>query len=152
MIDGGDSTFCRNGRTVNCPMKLRDRLLLFSTAQLLVFGALFALAYGAFERSVLPMFESMMCSKTERVARMVSDELDVPLGADDRALMARTVTSIVDDPDFAYLAVRDAHDRVVYSHGEAPGNGLFGSAEYVAYRGDGDVHAWATISLEGLRL
>ena len=38
-------------------MKLRDRLLLFSTAQLLVFGALFALAYGAFERSIrLPEF------------------------------------------------------------------------------------------------
>src|ERR1041384_5831200 len=53
-------------------MKLRARLLLFSTAQLLVFGALFALAYGAFERSILPMFESLLSSKTERVGRMVS--------------------------------------------------------------------------------
>jgi signal transduction histidine kinase len=38
-------------------MRLRDRLLLFSTAQLLVFGAVCALAYGAFQHAVLPMFE-----------------------------------------------------------------------------------------------
>jgi signal transduction histidine kinase len=133
-------------------MKLRDRLLLFSTAQLLVFGALFALAYGAFERSILPMFESLMCSKTERVARMVSSELDVPLGADDRALLARTVTGIVDDPDFAYIAVRDAQDRVVFSQGKAPGNPLFGGTEHLPYSDAGNIHAWASVSLEGLRL
>jgi signal transduction histidine kinase len=133
-------------------MKLRDRLLLFSTAQLLVFGALFALAYGAFERSILPMFESLMCTKTERVARMVSSELDVPIGADDRALMAKTVADIVDDPDFAYIAVRDAHDRAVFSQGKVPGDALFGGTEYRAYVTDDNVHAWATISLEGLRL
>jgi signal transduction histidine kinase len=39
-------------------MRLRDRLLLFSTAQLLVFGAVCALAYGAFQHAVLPMFEA----------------------------------------------------------------------------------------------
>jgi signal transduction histidine kinase len=133
-------------------MKLRDRLLLFSTAQLIVFGALFALAYGAFERTILPMFESLMCSKIERVARMVSGELDVPLGADDRALLARTVTDIVGDPDFAYIAVRDAHERMVYSQGKAPGDPLFGGTEYVAYVVDGNVHAWASVSLEGLPL
>jgi signal transduction histidine kinase len=33
-------------------MKLRDRLLLFSTAQLVMFGAAFAVAYGAFHHSV----------------------------------------------------------------------------------------------------
>ena len=106
-------------------MKLRDRLLLFSTAQLLVFGALFALAYGAFERSILPMFESLLCSKAERVARMVSGELDVPLGADDRALFTRTVADILDDPEFAYIVVRDARDRVVFSQGKPPANALF---------------------------
>jgi hypothetical protein len=36
-------------------MKLRDRLYLFSTAQLFVFGTVFLLAYMSFERSVLPM-------------------------------------------------------------------------------------------------
>jgi hypothetical protein len=133
-------------------MKLRDRLLLFSTAQLLVFGALFGLAYGAFERSILPMFESLLCSKAERVARMVSGELDVPLGADDRALLARTVTDIVDDPEFAYIAVRDAHDRLVFTQGKAPGDTLFGGTAYVPHATRGSVQTWAPISLEGLRL
>ena len=133
-------------------MKLRDRLLLFSTAQLLVFGALFALAYGAFERSILPMFQSLMGTKIEQVARMVSSELDVPLGADDRALLATTVTGIVGDPDFAYLAVRDAHDRLVFSQGKPPSDALFVGTEYAAYAADGNVHAWASISLEGLQL
>ena len=129
-------------------MKLRDRLLLFSTAQLLVFGALFALAYGAFEHSILPMFESLLCSKTERVARMVSGELDVPLGADDHALFRKTVADIVDDPEFAYIVVRDAHDRVVFSEGKAPAGALFGDTAYIAFAVRGNVHAWAPISLE----
>src|SRR6185436_4286091 len=140
---GRDSNFGGNGRTDRGRMKLRDRLLLFSTAQLLVFGALFALAYGAFERSILPMFESLLCSKTEHV---------VPLGADDRALLARTVTGIIDDPDFAYLAVRDAHGRMVFSQGKPPGDALFGGTKYRGYTDDGNVHAWAPISLEGLQL
>ena len=132
-------------------MKLRDRLLLFSTAQLLVFGALFALAYGAFERSIPPMFESLMGAKAGRVARLVRGELDAPLGADDRALIAHTVTDIVDDPDFAYLAVRDAQDRIVFSQGRPSGNALFGGTEQLAVADDGHVHAWASISLEGRR-
>jgi signal transduction histidine kinase len=138
--------------SIGVTMKLRDRLLLFSTAQLLVFGALFALAYGAFERSILPMFDSLMRSKIERVARMVSGELDVPLGADDRALLARTVADIVGDPDFAYIAVRDARDRVVYSEGKAPRDPLFGGTQYASHKVEGHVHAWAPIRLEGLQL
>jgi signal transduction histidine kinase len=133
-------------------MKLRDRLLLFSTAQLLVFGALFALAYAAFERSILPMFDSLLCSKAERVARMVSGELDVPLGADDRALFGKTVADIVDDPEFAYITVRDARDRLVFSQGNPPAETLFVGTAYVAYASRGNVHAWAPVSLEGLRL
>ena len=46
-------------------MKLRDRLLLFSTAQLLLLGVLFALAYGAFARGVLPMLEDMLEAKSQ---------------------------------------------------------------------------------------
>jgi signal transduction histidine kinase len=133
-------------------MKLRDRLLLFSTAQLLVFGALFALAYGAFERSVMPMFESLLFSKSERVARMIGAELDVALGADDRELIARTVAGLIDDPDFAYIAVRDVGNRVVFERGTAPGEPVFGGAEYRAYGRDDMIHAWASISLEGLPL
>jgi hypothetical protein len=60
-------------------MRLRDRLLLFSTAQLLVFGTVFALAYGTFERTVLPMFEDMLGGKSERVSRMIRSDLDTAL-------------------------------------------------------------------------
>ncbi|HZJ63914.1 MAG TPA: ATP-binding protein [Kofleriaceae bacterium] len=133
-------------------MKLRDRLLLFSTAQLLVFGALFALAYGAFERSIVPMFESLIAAKTERVARMVSGELDTALGSDDRTVLARAVTGIVDDPDFAYLAVRDSHDGIVFSQGKPPRNALFDGTEQVAHTDDGRVLAWASIHRDGLRI
>jgi signal transduction histidine kinase len=133
-------------------MKLRDRLLLFNTAQLLVFGVLFALAYGAFERSVLPMVESLLCSKIERVARMISAELDVPLGADDRELLARKVSGILDDPDFAYLVVRDARDQIVFARGTAPHGALFDGEHYRAQTDDNIVRAWAPVSIEGLEL
>jgi signal transduction histidine kinase len=133
-------------------MKMRDRLLVFSTAQLLVFGAVFALSYGAFERSVLPVFDSLLRGKTEHSARMIGGELDVPLGADDRALLARTVDDMARDADFAYLAVRDAHDRTVFTRGAAPRDPLFEGAELAARASDGGIHAWATVSLEGLKL
>src|SRR5205814_1957291 len=58
----------------------------------------------------------------------------------------------VDDPEFAYLVVRDAHERVVFSQGKPPADALFGGTAYLAYAVSGNVHAWAPISLEGLRL
>lgn len=132
-------------------MKLRDRLLLFSTAQLLVFGVVFALAYGAFDRSVLPMFEHLMCTKTERILQMAAGELDIPLGADDRALIDRAVAEIVNDADFAYVAVRNARDELVFHRG-APPAGAFGGPRGRAVLGGGAVAAWAPISLQGLPL
>jgi signal transduction histidine kinase len=133
-------------------MKLRDRLLLFSTVQLLVLGALFAFAYGAFEHSVLPRFESMLQSKTERVARMVSAELDVALGADDQELLARKISRVVDDPEFAYVAVRDATDRVLFSRGTPPHGNAFDGDELRAYTDHSTVRSWAKVSLEGFPL
>src|SRR5262245_40003179 len=152
MAPRGDSNFGGNGRIDRRRMKLRDRLLLFSTAQLLVFGALFALAYGTFERSIVPMFESLIAAKTERVARLVSGELDTVLGADDRTLLTRAVTDTVDDPDFAYLVVRDTHDGIVFSQGKPPSAALFSNAEQVALSDDGSVVAWASIRRDGQRL
>ncbi len=133
-------------------MKLRDRLLLFSTVQLLVFGALFVVAYAAFERSVLPMFERLLCTKNEQVARMVSGELDVALGADDYDLLARTVSGVLGDPDFAYLMVRDAHDHVMFVRGRPSGGALFGGPDHHAAVAGGYISTWAPISLEGLKL
>jgi len=83
---------------------------------------------------------------------MVSGELDTALGADDRTLLARAVTGIVDDPDFAYLAVRDSHDGIVFSQGKPPGNALFAGPEQVAHTDDGRVLAWASIHRDGLRI
>jgi signal transduction histidine kinase len=133
-------------------MKMRDRLLLFSTAQLIVFGAVFALSYGAFERSVLPVFESLLRAKTEHSARMISSELEVPLGTDDRALLAAAVADVARDADFAYLAVRDAHDRTVFTTGGAPRGPLFEGAPLAASVADGGIAAWTTVNLEGLKL
>jgi signal transduction histidine kinase len=133
-------------------MKMRDRLYLFSTAQLFVFGALFALAYMSFERSILPMFNSLLRSKTEQITRLAAAELDVPLGADDRAMLEKAIATVLDDADLAYLTVRDAHDHRVFSRGNPPAGERFEDAEGLAHEGDGSFHAWRTISLEGLKL
>jgi len=96
-------------------MTLPDRLLLFSTAQLVMCGAVFALAYGTFERSVVPTFDALLRNKTERIVQLVGTELAVPLGADDPALLARTVADVVNDPDFACAVVRDAQGKTVFA-------------------------------------
>ncbi|MBC7977850.1 MAG: hypothetical protein H7138_22955, partial [Myxococcales bacterium] len=133
-------------------MKLRDRLLLFSTAQLVVFGALFALAFGSFEQTVLPMLESMLRAKAESLTRSVSAGIDVPLWAEDRALLDRTLASVVADPDFAAVIVRDVHDQIVHHRGPPGHECARGQSELVAHAGVGHVCAWTKISFEGLRL
>src|ERR1700754_2412720 len=127
-------------------MKLRDRLYLFGTAQLVVFGLLFALAYASFAHSVLPVFHSLLETKTEQVTRMIAADLDVPLGADDRALLARSLAAVTSDPDLAYLAVRDSRDQIVFAHGRAPRE-LFTGAANAAHDAERSVRAWAPISL-----
>src|ERR1044071_198714 len=118
-------------------MKLRDRLLLFSTAQLVMFGAAFALAYGAFAHSVRPMFEDLLRDKTEQVARSVAAELEGPLGAADPAPIARAVEHVVNERDFAYLVVRDARDRQLFARGALPPGPAFAGIESRARLGDG---------------
>ncbi|HEX3761412.1 MAG TPA: ATP-binding protein [Kofleriaceae bacterium] len=133
-------------------MKLRDRLLLFSTAQLVVFGVAFALAYGAFHHSVLPMLEDLLRAKTEQIARSLGAELEVPLGADDQQLLVRAVEHVVNQPDFAYLVVRDARDRQVFARGAPPDGPLFAGPESTSRLAPGSSGAWLSISVEGLRL
>jgi signal transduction histidine kinase len=134
-------------------MKLRDRLLLFSTAQLVVFGALFALAYGSFAHTVLPMLESMLRTKSESLTRSVGTELDVPLWSGDPALLERTVARLSLDPEFAAIVVRDTRGRVVLRHGTVLDAELFDQAEHVSHVGHaGHICAWTTISFEGLKL
>lgn len=133
-------------------MKLRDRLLLFSTAQLVLFGAAFALAYGAFAHAVLPVFEDLLRARTEQVARSVAAELEVPLGAADPAVIARAVEHVVNERDFAYLVVRDARDRQLFARGALPTGSAFAGTESRARLCDGASAAWLTISVEGRQL
>ncbi|MEO7730908.1 MAG: ATP-binding protein [Kofleriaceae bacterium] len=133
-------------------MKLRDRLLVFSTAQLVVFGALFGVAYGSFEHAVLPMLEDMLRAKSEGAVHALGGALDVPLGAADHDLMEAAVARTVADPDFGSLVVRDLHDRVVLSHGSAPPEAAFAGPADVPDVGGGQIRAWTTIVFEGLRL
>jgi signal transduction histidine kinase len=133
-------------------MKLRDRLLLFSTAQLVVFGALFAVAYGSFQHGMMPMLEGMLLAKSEGMVRGLGNALDVPLGAADHDLMELAVAHATADPDFASLAVRDVHDAVVLRHGAAPAEPAFTGAADVPHVAGGQIRAWTPIVFEGLKL
>lgn len=124
-------------------MKLRDRLFLFSTAQLVVFGAIFGVAYAAFEQTVPPMFAELLNGKNQRVTRLLSTELDVALGADDSTLMAKAIEYVERDPDFRYVVVRDAHDKVVISRGDRPGADVFAAFPYIAVDGRDGIRTWA---------
>ncbi|HET7504048.1 MAG TPA: ATP-binding protein [Kofleriaceae bacterium] len=132
-------------------MKLRDRLYLFSTAQLLVFGTVFLLAYMSFERQVLPTFTGLLRAKSEQVPKFIGEDLEVPLGANERGLIEKALAPVLAEPDLAYIAVRDARDQLVFSRGALP-SGMFDGAENFPYGGDGTIRAWTRISLEGLPL
>lgn len=133
-------------------MKLRDRLLLFSTAQLAVLGVLFGLAYGAFHGTVLPLFQGLMRTKSERVARMIAAELEVPIGAQDRTLIGSALTDILADPDFAYVEIRDAKGDELFRAGAPPHERMFTGPELIPEIEPGHLHTWAPVSYEGLRL
>ncbi len=133
-------------------MNIRTRLSLFSTIQLVVFGALFAVGYVSFERTLMPMFGDLLRGKSERLTLLVSAQLDVGLGADDRNLIAAAVDYLGDDPDFRHVAVRDVTGKVVFSRGTPPGGDLFGGVPYVPVASANEIHTWAPVSLEGLSL
>ena len=132
-------------------MKLRHRLYLFSTGQLVVFGALFVVALWAFEGSVMPMFRSLLRDKSEHVTRLASAQLDVALGADDRVLMASILANIENDADFGSVVVRDSHNAVVFSRGRT-GENTFGAIPFTAVDHGNGIGTWAPVSLEGLWL
>ena len=110
-----------------------------------------AVAYGAFSRTVPPAFSDLLTTKAERSVRMVAAELDVPLGADDRGLIERALAHLTEDPDFAYVGVRDARGQIVFARGELPAQAFAGHPG-AARRGDGEISAFAPIRLDGLPL
>src|SRR2546430_16904883 len=96
------------------------------------------------------MFEDLLQAKTEQMARSVAAQLDVPLGASDSVLLARTVEHIVAVPDFAYLVVRDSRDRQGVSRGVLPSHLPFDMAEQHAEVRRCAGAAWRTSHAGGL--
>ena len=133
-------------------MRLRHRLFLFSTGQLVVFGALFAIALWSFERSVLPMFEGLLRDKSASVAHSLGGDLDISLAAEDRTLMAAALDRVEHDPDFSYVVVRDVHGTIVSSRGSAPHDDVFAGPSATSIVSADGVSTWASISIEGIRL
>jgi signal transduction histidine kinase len=119
---------------------------------LVVFGTTFAIAYASFKYTVLPMFEGLLEAKSMRIARLAAEQLDVPLGADDSPLIATTVASIMRDPDFASVVVRDGHDHVVWMQGAPPDRELFSGAPFSPFNHASHISSWAPVSLEGMKL
>ncbi|HEY0190696.1 MAG TPA: ATP-binding protein [Kofleriaceae bacterium] len=132
-------------------MKLRDRLYLFTTGQLAVFGLLFGLAYASFETQVLPMFRDLLHNKTEQVARMLRGDLDIPLGAEDLPALRKAAVTVLNDEDLAYLVIQDAQGKTVLVAGHPPAE-LYRGVETHGFDADREIRAWTTISLEGLEL
>jgi signal transduction histidine kinase len=133
-------------------MRLRTRLLAHSSAQLVVFGLIVGLGYYEVRATVVPMLEDSLRMKAESSLVMLTSELEVPLGADDRSLVAKAVEATVADPDFQYLEVTDAHGAVRYRTGTPPASVARNGAPRTA-RLDGEtVDAWGTVSIEGVKL
>lgn len=117
-------------------MRLRRRMLLSSSAQLLVLGLLLALAYGGYQRRIAPTLREYLQVKTSDAAHLLQAELDIPLAAEDPAMVESVVARLLGDPDLAYIDVRNAAGAVVFHHGQ-PGTSLV---------------ARAAVSLEGVAL
>lgn len=131
-------------------MKLRTQLLLSTTTQLVVLGALFAFGYIAFHRTVVPDLQAHLEQKAESGSAALGVKLDVPLGAADPEMVAETLAETLRDRDLAYLEVQDADGATVFRHGDhqrfpevAPGT---------AQHSRGTVAAWSPVSLEGVAL
>ncbi len=132
-------------------MRMRDRLFVFSTVQLLLFGALFAMAYVEFAHRVVPTFEQGLRDKTASVARQIGAEIDVALATDDTKLAAEAMAPYVVDPDFAYVTVRNARGQILLVRGgEHPD--AFTGPPLSARVHDGEIEAWAPVTIEGVTL
>src|ERR1044071_4003357 len=101
-------------------MKLEDRLFLFSTTQLVVFGGLFVVAYALFYSSVIPAFRDLLYTKSEQVIKLSSLELDVPLAAEDMPMIDKAVAAIAADPDLVFIKVRDASGGILQRTDRTP--------------------------------
>jgi signal transduction histidine kinase len=133
-------------------MRLRSRLLAFSAAQLVVFGLVVAVGYYEVRTTVLPMLEASLRHRAESSLTVLLAELDIALGADDRKLIERAVTPVVDEPDFRSIEIRNAHGVVLYRAGDVADQPTTTEAPRVAHQHGKAVGAWSTVSIEGVIL
>lgn len=128
---------------------MRDRLLVFSTVQLLVFGALFAVAYWQFAATILPTFQGNLRDKTREIVRSVGHEIDVALATEDPQLAATTLRPYLDDPDLAAIEVRTT-GRVLFQSG--PGFDGFVGPPSIPREHEQTIQVWVPVTLEGVTL
>jgi len=133
-------------------MKLRHRLFLFSTGQLVAFGVVFGLAFWAFQRKVMPMLQELLREKSESLVMLLSKDFDLALAAQDPKLMVSKFESLDREPDFEYVVVRDATGATVAVHGSESADDVFAGPSNTATVGAHAIVIWAPISLEGLPL
>ncbi len=133
-------------------MKLRDRLFLFSSTQLLLLGLLFLVVYVQFRRGVLPVLKEHLQSKAVNTVSSLGSQLDVALGLGDSKVIAGVVAHLPSDPDFRRVEVRDPSGALLFEGGERAGGLLTAGAPKVAHENDETVRAWMPVSLEGLDL
>jgi signal transduction histidine kinase len=133
-------------------MKLRTRLFLLSSIQLIVLGVVFAAGYIHFRRGELPVLKEHLHRKVRHAASILGSQLDVALGAHDPSLIEAAVTRVVGDPDFRYVEVQDDRGRALFQRGRRPDGELTGGEPKVAVESGDTVRAWAAVSLEGLHL
>jgi signal transduction histidine kinase len=130
-------------------MKLRDRLLGFSAAQLAVFGALFAIGYIELRRQVIPILYDHVETETATTVQSLASHLDVPLAAADPKLVAEQLDYLSHVPSFAFVEVRDARGAVVFAAGPVePAAG----PPLIPWQIDDTFRAWAEVRLEGVHL
>jgi signal transduction histidine kinase len=132
-------------------MKLRHRLSLFSVAQVLLFGCMLAIGYCTVEREVLPMADAHIRSATQHLASQLGAALEVPLGAEDPALVRRALAPAFHDPDFRYVEVQDKTGHAVFAQGVAP-VAPFSALPNQVYEQGRAIRAWVPVTFESLDL
>ena len=132
-------------------MKMRDRLVVFSTVQLLLFGALFAIAYWQFAEKIIPTLQDNLDAKTTGISHAIARDIDVALATEDPLLAGAAVAPYENDPEFAHVEVRNAAGRVVFKRGVANG-GAFTGPPSIVRRQDQTTQIWVPVTLEGVKL
>jgi len=132
-------------------MRLRRRMITASAIQLLALGLLLACAYLGVQRWIVPTLHDYLRVKTLDAANFLRMELDVPLAAEDPAMVREVVERLIADPDLAFIDIHAADGHEVLHHGVR----IVGHTEgepLTPHAIPGGLATWAEVSLEGVVL